>query len=168
MAVTMATAFIQHLQIKKTMCFPFRWAFFSARRYGESILTVSLRGLNNMIPFAGCTVRAESQIKLVWWDTSQYQCSRFNIMFNNRTWKTCFSSSPRRTWGVVGRNIKKLRRAPGKEFSILITQRQTKSTRKADKWKSRCVGCVTTCRLYSTRNSFGLFGHFWMILITTF
>lgn len=31
-------------------------SFFSARRYGESILTLPLRGLNNTIPFAGCTV----------------------------------------------------------------------------------------------------------------
>lgn len=30
-AITMATAFIQHLQITKTMCFPFRLAFFVDR-----------------------------------------------------------------------------------------------------------------------------------------
>lgn len=118
--------------------------FFSARRYGESILTVSLRGLNNMIPFAGCTVRAGSQIKLVWWGRKSIAgvqdsllCSATKLgkkekLFSSRV-ECCGGDASQKNGGAPR----------AREFSILITRSQTKRQEQGRRMKSRRVGSLT-------------------------
>lgn len=77
-----------------------------------------------MIPFAGCTVRAGSQIKLVWWGRESIAgvqdlllCSTTKL---GKKKKSCFSSPPplaSAESGVVGEtHHKKWRSASGKRI----------------------------------------------------